>query len=87
MEQYQYRLNQEPILKPQNQFLRIWSPLFIKWGIAVAVSMAAGMIFEVIVIARESGADLKSIQDIYQLQAAFEQYMGRSWQERWRRSS
>ena len=77
MEQYQYRLNQEPILKPQNQFLRIWSPLFIKWGIAVAVSMASGMIFEVIVIARESGADLKSIQDIYQLQAAFEQYMGR----------
>ena len=64
MEQYQYRLNQEPILKPQNQFLRIWSPLFIKWGIAVAVSMAAGMIVEVIVIARESGADLKSIQDI-----------------------
>lgn len=77
MEQYQYRLNQETVPRPQNQFLRIWSPLFIKWGIAVAVSMAAGMIFEVVTVARESGIDLKSMQDIYQMQAALNQYMGR----------
>lgn len=75
MEQYQYRLNQESVPKRQNQFLRIWSPLFIKWGIAVAVSMAAGFIFEVYMIARECGVDLNSLKDMYQAMEVLNQCM------------
>lgn len=75
MEQYQYRLNQESVPKRQNQFLYIWSPLFIKWGIAVVVSMAVGFVFEIYMIARESGVNLSSFKDMYQAMSVLDQYM------------
>lgn len=76
MGQYQYRLNQESVPKRQNQFLYIWSPLFIKWGMAVVVSTAAGFVFEIYMIARESGVNLSSFKDMYQTISVLDQYMG-----------
>lgn len=74
-QEYQYRMNQEPLIKPENRFWHIWGPLFIKWGIGIAVSMAASFIFEIYTIVKESGVDISSMQNIAQIQAALEQYM------------
>lgn len=74
-QEYQYRMNQKPLTKPENRFWHIWGPLFIKWGIAFAVSMAAGFIFEVYMIIKESGADINGMRNIAQVQAVIEQYM------------
>lgn len=61
--------------KPENRFMRIWGPLLIKWGISMVVSFIAVIIFEMIVIMRESGMDIAVIQDTAKLQEIMQQYM------------
>lgn len=73
MEQ-QYRMN-NPAPKPQSRFMRIWGPVLIKWGIAFAVSVFAMMVFELVMFAKESGIDIRSIQNVWQIQEELNKYM------------
>lgn len=74
MEQ-QYRMNPNSMPKPESRFMRIWGPLFIKWGIAMVVSMFAAMIFESFMIIKKNGLDMSSVQSITQMQEILKQYM------------
>ncbi|MGN1166308.1 MAG: DUF2275 domain-containing protein [Lachnospiraceae bacterium] len=78
MEQYRMdpkKMNSGTLPKPENRFTRIWGPLFIKWGISLVVSFVAVVIFEMIVLMRESGMDIATMQDTAKLQEIMQQYM------------
>lgn len=74
MEQ-QYRMNSGSAPKPENRFLRIWGPLFIKWGISFAVSIVAMIGFEMLMIMKKSGVDFSAAQASVQFQEFVQQYM------------
>ena len=72
------RMHSGSVPKPENRFLRVWGPLFIKWGISIAVSVIALMIFEMIVIMKKSGVDFSAAQASAQLQEFMQKYMSDS---------
>lgn len=79
MEQ-QYRMNQDNINrkrypKPENRFMRIWGPLFVKWGISMAVSLAAIFLFELVVLMRDNGLTITALQDMAKISEILEKYM------------
>lgn len=79
----QYRMNQEPNSanaspKPTNGFMRVWGPLLVKWGVSMAVSFVAIFIFEIIVLMRDNGLDLASLQNSAKVGELLQQYMSSS---------
>lgn len=65
-QQYQYHPTDERTnrtLRPGNRFLRLWSPVIIKWGIAFLISMLAMTVYEMSFILKENGMTFASLQN------------------------
>lgn len=65
-QQYQYHPTDEPTnrtLRPGNRFLRLWSPVIIKWGIAFLITMLAMTVYEMSFILKENGMTFASLQN------------------------